>query len=466
VQSPTFEVLLYNRIFSKKTGRDQIMKRTLIFTGIGIGFAFILLFVFNKIVSKENSPDTFATVKKGEFEISVSATGELIAENSIDINGPDFSNRRFVRSRSIRIQDLVPEGTVVRKGDYIATLDRTDMDNSLKDQLEQLQTLNTNLEMKKLDTAVVQSSLRDDIKNQEFIISEAAMTLRNSKYEAPPIIRQAEITLDKAQRVLEQKQRSYRLNVAQNKTDIANQELFISRIERRVEDLKEVLAGFTITAPERGMVIYKREWNGTKRKVGSSINPFDRVVATLPDLTSMISKTYVNEIDESKIKPGQKVNITIDAFPKKSFTGSVLSVANIGEILPNSNDKVFEVQIKVNESDPLLRPSMTTGNKIVMKVVPDAVYIPTECVHAGLDSIPFVYTKNRKKQVVLLGQANEKNIIVEKGLSPGTKVYLNTPADIEKFKLAGEELIPVIKERIEARMAEAEKHMTKVKKDI
>jgi HlyD family secretion protein len=442
------------------------MKRTLIFTGIGIGFAFIFLFVFNKIVSKKNSPDSFATVKKGEFEIAISATGELVAENSIDINGPDFSNRRFVRSRSIRIQDLIPEGTVVRKGDYIATLDRTELDNSLKDQLEQLVTLYSNLEMKKLDTTVVQSSLRDDIKNQEFIVSEAAMTLRNSKYEAPPIIRQAEITLDKAQRVLEQKRRSYNLNVAQNKTDIANQELFISRIERRAQDLKEILAGFTITAPDRGMVIYKREWNGSKRKVGSSINPFDRVVATLPDLTSMISKTYVNEIDESKIKPGQKVHITIDAFPAKSFTGSVLNVANIGEILSNSNDKVFEVQIKVNESDPLLRPSMTTGNKIVMKLVPDAVNIPTECVHAGLDSVPYVYTKNRKKQIVLLGQANEKNIIVERGLSPGTKVYLNNPENIEKFKLAGEELIPVIKARIEARMAEAEKHTGKVRKDI
>ena len=114
------------------------------------------------------------------------------------------------------------------------------------------------------------------------------------------------------------------------------------------------------------MVIYKKEWRGNKRKVGSTINPMDRVVATLPDLTSMISKTYVNEIDVSKMKPGQKVNITIDAFPKKAFTGTVSFVANIGEKLPNTNDKVFEVQIRVDGSDPALRPSMTTGNKIII----------------------------------------------------------------------------------------------------
>ena len=81
------------------------------------------------------------------------------------------------------------------------------------------------------------------------------------------------------------------------------------------------------------MVIYKREWGGDKRKVGSEISPFDPVVATLPDLSSMISKTYVNEIDVSKVKVGQRVRLTVDAFPEKSYSGVVTSVANIGEQL-------------------------------------------------------------------------------------------------------------------------------------
>ena len=72
---------------------------------------------------------------------------------------------------------------------------------------------------------------------------------------------------------------------------------------------------------------------GAKRKVGSSISPWDNVVATLPDMSSMISKTYVNEIDVSKVKTGQKVDIMVDAFPEKTYTGTVTSVANIGEQL-------------------------------------------------------------------------------------------------------------------------------------
>jgi hypothetical protein len=193
---------------------------------------------------------------------------------------------------------------------------------------------------------------------------------------------------------------------------------------------------------------------GSKRKVGSSISPWDNVVATLPDMSSMMSKTYVNEIDVSKVKMGQHVEIVVDAFPEKSYTGTVTSVANIGEQLPNADAKVFEVLIEVDGSDPILRPSMTTGNKIITKTIKDITYIPLESVQAGADSIPFVYMKNGTRQVVVLGESNENNVVIEQGLQPGVQIYLSTPEKPENFKLVGEELISVIKDREKAKKAE------------
>jgi hypothetical protein len=193
------------------------------------------------------------------------------------------------------------------------------------------------------------------------------------------------------------------------------------------------------------MVIYKKDRNGTKRKAGSTINPFDRVIATLPDLTSMISKVYVNEIDINKIKTGQKVSINVDAFPKKAYTGSIFTIANIGEVLPNSDSKMFEVLVKLDGSDTDLRPTMTTGNKIIIRTYNDAIYVPTECVHTGTDGIPFVYGKNNTKNYVMLGEANDKNVIIQKGLKSGTMVYLIEPQEAEKFKVVGENLVSEIK---------------------
>lgn len=427
------------------------MKRTLIITGIVIIVAIIILIIFNKATSKKDLANIYTESKRGQFDIIVTTTGELQAENSTDISGPDFARARNVRVMDIKIQDLVQEGTEVAKGDFIASLDRTAFDNTLKDELERLVTYQTNLEMKILDTAVTLSNLRDNIKNLRFTVEEAEITLQQSKYEPPTTIRQAEISLDKANRSLDQSIRSYSLRVEQAKSEMRNQKNQLADQEQRVRDLQDLLANFRITAPSPGMVIYKRDRMGNKRKIGSSINPWDNVVATLPDMSSMLSKTYVNEIDVSKVKPNQKVEIAVDAFPERSYSGSVISVANIGEQLPNADAKVFEVLIKVNGSDPILRPSMTTGNKIITKTINDVIYIPLESVQAGTDSIPFVYTKNGHKQIVVLGESNEDNVIVEQGLAEGAQIFLSTPEFPEKFKLTGEELIPVIKEKERAK---------------
>lgn len=455
------------------------MKKTLIIAGIVT--AIIALIVFNRMISKKDVTNVYAEAKKGTFEITVTNAGELMAEQSQDVKGPALGqsdehgnnqggnqgrggqggggnrggggggggNRMGgsdMRAMDFKIQDIVPEGTIVKQGDYIAQLDRSSYDNTLKDELDNLTTMQNDVNMKILDTAMTLTSLRDDIKNQKYQVEEASITLDQSKFEPPATIRQAELNLNKQKRALDQLVKSYTLRKLQTIADINHQKMHLERQERLVQDLQDFLAKFTIRAPSDGMVIYKKDRNGTKRKAGSNVNAFDRTVATLPDLSTLISKVYVNEIDVSKVLPGQKVNITVDAFPQKTYFGSVASVANIGEQLPNSDAKMFEVLIKIDNLDANLRPAMTTWNKILIKSVDNAVFIPLECVQAGADSIPFVYKKNKTRQIVRLGDQNDKNVIVKEGLEPGTEVYLIAPEESGSFKLVGQNLIPLIKE--------------------
>jgi HlyD family secretion protein len=459
------------------------MKRKIIIIS-SILFAFIALGIFNKATSRKTSGDVFAEVKKGVFEITVTNSGELLAERSLDIRGPDLFQQQQqqqgqrtggggnarggmqvqqvnVRAMELKIQDIVPEGTIVAAGDYIAQLDRSAYSNTLKDAQDQLRTYETNLEMKILDTAVVLTNLRDEIKNQRYQVEEARITLAQSRYEPPATIRQAEIILDKAQRNLEQRLKSYELRKAQVLSEIRREKRRFNEQQELVSNIERFLGEFTIKAPAPGMVIYKKERNGSKRKTGSQLNPFDNVVATLPDLSSMLSKVYVNEIEVSKVKPGQQVNIAVDAFPNKTYSGKILTVANIGEQLPNSDAKMFEVNIKLDEADHTLRPSMTTTNKIIIKSYNDVVFIPTECVMAGVDSIPYVYEKHRLKQYIVIGEANEKHVIVEKGLEPGKQVFVIAPESTEKFRVAGEDLIAITRERNNQRRME-NKRLTQV----
>jgi len=430
------------------------MKRTIIITAIVAGAITLAMFIINRVASGRDSENIFTEVKKGMFEISVANAGELLAEKSIDIKGPEilstqsmgggrggFGGGGRMHAMDFEIQDIVTEGTMVKQGDYIAQLDRTEYDNTLKDARDNLTTLRANLEMKILDTAVTLTDLRDDIKNQIFVVEEARIKLAESKYEPPATIRQAEISLNKAERGLDQLRKNYDLRRAQAHADITKTRQALNDGTELVDALTDFIAQFTIRAPSDGIVIYKEDWNGSKRKSGSSVNPFDRTVATLPDLTTMISQTYVSEIEVNKLKTGQKVAVTVDALPSNSYTGTIISVANIGEVLPNSDAKMFEVLIRIDGTDMNLRPAMTTWNKIIINTIADAVYVPTECINTGTDSVTYVYTRRGNKQVVVVGEMNDKNIVVRDGLKPGDMVYAVQPEEPWKFKLTGEELI-------------------------
>lgn len=430
------------------------MRRTIIITGIVAALIVIAMIIFSRLGKGKEAAANYALAVKGPFEISVSNAGELEAERSVDIMGPDImqasqqggqrgggGGHGGMRISSFKIQDIVAEGTEVREGDYIAQLDRTDYDNTLKTAMENLNTLQSNLEMAILDTAVMLTNLRDAMRNQTIAVEEAEINLQQSKYEPPATIRQAEITLNKQIRALEQRKKNYDLQKARALTNIRDKKRLRDEGQELVNSLQNFLAQFTIKAPSPGMVIYKEEFNGTKRKAGSQVNPFDRVIATLPDLSSMISKTYVSEIEVNRVVPGQKVVITIDAIPGKSWTGSIMNVANIGEQLGNSESKMFEVLIKVDGNNPDLRPAMTTSNKIIIDSFEDVISIPTECVHADADGVPYVYKKNKTKQIVVLGEMNEKHIIVREGLDAGTPIYVITPEEPAKFRLVGQELL-------------------------
>jgi len=394
---------------------------------------------------KKTVAELFITVEHGDFEVLVTTSGELLAKNFENILGPNFQTNVF-RWAEYKIQDMVAEGTLVKKGDYVAEIDRSTAKNTMLEHEERIQRHEVTMETARMDTAIGMRAIRDDILNREAGLEELNLKLENSTFEPPATIRAIEFELQRAERALDQQRRYCLQRERHYQIYLSDLERTLNKLNDQYATMQEVIEQFTVRAPSDGMVVYRRERYGTKRRVGSSINPSDNVVAQLPDLSVMMSRTFVNEIDISKIKAGQQVRIGIDAFPDKKLTGEITSVANIGEQLSGSDAKVFEVIVEINESDPIMRPSMTTSNQIVINTMTDVTYVSLNAIYIQ-DSIPFVYTTHQIRQVVLLGETNDTEIIVEQGLSAGEKIYLSVPENSATWKLMGEELIPVIKER-------------------
>ncbi|GAA5522505.1 efflux RND transporter periplasmic adaptor subunit [Aliifodinibius salicampi] len=415
-------------------------RKNLLWTG-AITLVFIFWFTFGG--DSKESAVIYTSPERGTFNVEVTTTGELRAKNSTSIRGPE--GIREFRIFNVPIQRLIPEGTVVEKGDFVAELDRSEISTSLQDAQLELEEAESQYESAQLDSTLNLSEVRENLINLEYALEEAEIAVEQSQYESPAVQRQVKIDLERAKRALEQGRKNYKTEVRKAEVTLREIETDLTQEQREVQRIQEVMKRFTIYAPENGMVIYKRNRDGSKVTEGSSISAWDPVVAELPDFSVMNSVTYVNEVDIQNIRKGQTADIGLDAMPEKNLSGVITDVANIGEQRPNSDSKVFQVVIEVNESDTTLRPAMTTSNTIHIESVNDALYVPLEAIHT-IDSLNFVAKRDGIKPVmqqVVLGLMNDDDVIIKEGIDINDQLYLSLPPDtsgIEKQLLPDEVL--------------------------
>lgn len=405
-------------------------KKAIIIGGIIIGIGMIYYAVRDS--QNDGLGDILVPVKKGLFEVNITTTGELEAKNSVKIIGP--TGLRAFRIWNVNIQDIIEEGTVVKKGDFVAKLDPSELVGKLKDGQTKLEQENSKYIQIQLDTTLQMRQARDELVNLVYAVEENQIKLDQSQFEPPATIKQAEINLEKSKRASKQAIDNYKIKHQQNIAKMREVAASLGKAQRELDGMNAMVQSFTILAPEDGMLIYKKGWDGKAVKQGSQISTWNPVVATLPDLSVMMSKTYINEVDVRKVKAGQLVEIGLDAFPEKRLKGKVISVANVGEQRPNSDAKVFQVNVEVAGSDPLLRPAMTTSNSIQSKSIENTIFVPLECLHNQYDSITYVFVKNGLKtfkQEVQIGDTNTDEAIILGGVKENDKVYLSIPTGME-----------------------------------
>lgn len=408
-----------------------IMKKNVFYISL-LSVIIIALIVYFSLPKESKSEKMLVPVKHGKFKISVTTTGDLETEKSQAIQGP--SGLREFGIWRVEINDMVPDGTVVDSGDWVADLDKSELTTKKQDLKSELDKLESQYTKTKLDTSMTLRQAREEIINLEYAVEEQKIRLEQSKYEPPATQRQIKIDLERSKRELEQVRENYKLKLAKAKADMQEVTASLNKTRRRYKKLQDIMDEFTITAPEGGMVVYKRSSRGEKQGVGSQMSVWDNVVAELPDLSEMISKTYVNEVDISKVKEGQKAMVGIDAFPDKEYPGKVISVANIGQQMKNSNAKVFEVEIELYEEDKLLRPAMTTKNEIITDVHDSVNYVPLEAVFHN-EELSYVITSDNTRYEVKLGKSNENEIIIKQGVSREDRVYIKPPENYESLEI-------------------------------
>ncbi len=410
----------------------QRRNRYILFAALGLaallGFAFF---------PGDEGSHLYAQAAVGPFEVSITTTGELQALRSVRVDGPsDGMRSRHFRISELQIKDLVPEGTIVDSGDYVGALDKSVLSAQLKAVEDEVEKSQQQYTKQQLDTALTLRELRSTLRNLLYTLEEQRIVVEQSKYEPPATLRKAQIDLERTQRSYNQAEANYALRQEQCRASMREAYLNLQKELRKKEELAKLLDRFTVYAPMRGMVIYQTEWGGKKRKVGSSISAWDATIATLPDLSEMVSKSYINEVDVGLVKVGLPVQISVDAIPGGQYEGRVTDLANIGEQISGRDTRVFEYTVKLAQVDSLLRPSMSTTNRIVISYRDSVLSCPLECLHA-YDTATYVYTQSGYRQAVRVGARSNQRAEILEGIEPGESLYLSVPAGGESFGWRG-----------------------------
>lgn len=308
-----------------------------------------------------------ATVEKQDITTSVTATGTIEPVTSVDV-GTQVSG--------IVSKLYVDYNSVVKAGQVIAELDRTNLLSTLAAAQANLKSAQCDLDYQKTNY--------ERYKN----LYDQGLISAND-YD------QARLSYARAQQTVAQQQES---------------------VKRAQTDLGYA----TITSPIDGIVLSKEVEEG--QTVASSFNT-PTLFKIAQDLTDMRVIADVDEADIGEVKEGQRVTFTVDAFPNDTFEGKVTQVRQ--QATTESNVVTYEVVISAPNQDLKLKPGLTANVNIYTMEVKDVLAVPAKALRftpneAMLNEGETITDTNAKQKLWVKEGPNIKALAVETGMTNGT----------------------------------------------
>jgi HlyD family secretion protein len=394
-------------------------------------------------------------VQKGDLLVSLdpSKYEVALAESRATLQVTRADQQKAEKDLEAQSQKLLAEVARFEAEVALAQLDLEDLKKKpLPDELEKAR-----FELEKAKTAFDYAEKRrnvlPDLVDKGYITKETLEEAELRYVETKANLQSAKFTFDKVaagatraelDRVqLRLKQAQFALNKAQSgmqaqlqafEATVEREQANVERAKSLIETAKVRLRRTELRAPQEGLVVYARvggEKSGEKVQLGSI--PFEgQPILYLPDLSSMVVDTEVNEIDIGKIKKGGPVEIRLDTYPDTVFQGKILHIGSLAQVKRGQTGttfgvKVFDVTVQIEGKDPRLKPGLTANLDIIVDRQQDVISVPLSAVvsHGGEHVVFVIDASKPEERKVVLGPSNAHNVIVMEGLRPGELVLLD-----------------------------------------
>ena len=355
-------------------------------------------------------------VRRGTLEDHVVLTGELEASNSTEMYTPRTD------AWQLSIRWMADDGTPVDKGDRLVEFDNTAIVDKIADyELTVIQAGNE-LATHRATGSVEVAEKKFEVDKQAVEVDKARVDAETpedllSRYEH----RQAQLKLERAQVAHGAAKQDHSAAVSAAALDDEIKKIAYDKALRQLEAAEEQIDALVLTAPRDGVaVINNHPWEGRKYQVGDTVWP-GWAVAKLPDLSKMVVKAELSDVDDGRIAVGMRAVCTIDAFPDRPLAGVVKTVSPVAhEPDRNSARRFFSVTVELDETDTeIMRPGLSVQVEVLRGRADDALLVPRAAIDLADPESPVAILADGSRAPIELELCNAQACAVNSGVAEG-----------------------------------------------
>jgi HlyD family secretion protein len=386
----------------------------------------LMLIILLSCKGKEASDIQVTKVKKGTFMEEITEQGNVEAVNSISVSAPAIS----YRYGALKIAKIVEDGEVVRMGDTIMIFDPSEIKRAIIQAEQQLEIAKAEYEKLKSTQQSEIEDLEADLELARISQEISRINFETSVYEPEATKKEIKLKLESATIALNRAMEQIENKKVIHREDLIQKSLTINQLTNTLAESNRSLSSLFVVSPANGIVIKEENWStGQKWAVGDQPWSGSQIIE-LPDLSAMRAEVKINEVDVSKIMPGQRVEIRPDAYSDSLYSAKVESVANLAQNKDyKSKIKIFPVQISISGHSKKLLPGLSVSCRIIVSELPGVLFIPLESFFKDQVS-EYVYLKSGKgfkRHNIKTGAINTDFAIVKEGLEENDAIALSDP---------------------------------------
>jgi HlyD family secretion protein len=374
------------------------------------------------------------TVKEVDLQLKVFTTGVLRTSQSRTVIAPPIAGG------TLQIVTLAHSGAQVHTGDVVLEFDPSQQEYNLGQNRSDLLQAEQEIVKSKADADVQTAEDQTALLKAKYAVRRAELEVSKNELVSPIDGQKNLLGLDEAKRALTQLQQDIQSHSASNQAALAISEEKRHKARLSMEQAEQNIKNMHITAPIDGLVVIHGNRDATggffmdgmtlpDYHVGDQVNPGSSIAEVI-NISHLEVSAQVGETDRINLKPEQSVEMKIDALPGEKFSGKVQTVggATSHEFWDDNSQRKFDVAVRIDSTDPRLRPGFAVRLSILGDNLSRAVSIPAGAIfdHDGKKVVYCKRNRGFEMQEVKVRAVSEGRAILS-GLPPGTVVALANP---------------------------------------